>query len=203
MPVTPVPTARPRPHFSPGTHERGPGVAPASSLHPAAWGSAPATLPARTLAVMAAGLASAMTTASFEALPSVSPSDRGRRRYARLLETASYDAWLIAWPPTCRLELHDHGGSIGAVHIVMGELIETYTDLIGRQPLRSRDVASGGALAVRASRVHEIWNPGPDDALSVHVYSPPLVAMTFYDDHPDRFLTPLPTVHGAVAELER
>jgi hypothetical protein len=29
-------------------------------------------------------------------------------------------------------------------------------------------------------RIHTVWNPGPHPAVSLHAYSPPLTAMTFY-----------------------
>jgi hypothetical protein len=44
--------------------------------------------------------------------------------------------------------------------------------------------------------VHEVWNPGPSDAMSVHVYSPPLSTMTFFDHDGDHFLEPLRTEHA-------
>ncbi len=103
------------------------------------------------------------------------------RGYVRLLDTESYEARLIAWAPAGALELHDHGGSAGARHVVRGELIELYTDAADRQPLRSRSVWAGQDLALPATRIHEVWNPGPRTAVSVHVYSPRITTMTFFD----------------------
>lgn len=59
----------------------------------------------------------------------------------------------------------------------------------------------GGQPAVRVSRqsVHEVWNPGPAPALSVHVYSPPLRTMTFYDHRVESFLAPVRAVRGELA----
>jgi hypothetical protein len=54
--------------------------------------------------------------------------------------------------------------------------------------------------------VHEVWNDGPGEALSVQVYSPRVTSMTFFDSDPDRFLTPLRTIRTpttAEADLER
>jgi hypothetical protein len=128
--------------------------------------------------------------------------ERQPRRHRQLVLTPSYDAWLIAWGPSSLLELHDHGGSIGAVRVVEGELIEMYSDVIRPHPLRSRTVRRGSGFAVPTTRAHEVWNPGPSPALSVHVYSPPLAAMTFFDHHPDRFLRPLRTEYGDAASLD-
>jgi hypothetical protein len=124
------------------------------------------------------------------------------RRHRQLVLTPAYDAWLIAWGASSVLELHDHGGSIGAVRVVNGELIEMYSDVVRPHPLRSRTVGRGSGFSVPATRAHEVWNPGPCEALSVHVYSPPLAAMTFFDHHPDRFLLPLRTEYGDVASLD-
>jgi predicted metal-dependent enzyme (double-stranded beta helix superfamily) len=154
----------------------------------------PRPLPAHRadLAAIAAGLASAVTGDELTLEPGQ------LRAYVRLLASPSYEAWLIAWAEAGSLELHDHGGSIGAVHVVGGELAETWTDLGSKGPLRSQALRAGDELAVPASRVHEVWNPGPAVALSVHVYSPPITAMTFYDRDPDRFLQPLRTTRPEV-----
>jgi predicted metal-dependent enzyme (double-stranded beta helix superfamily) len=114
----------------------------------------------------------------------------------------AYDAWLIAWGSTSVLQLHDHGGSFGVVHVVEGELVETYTDRRSRNPLRSRLVAAGDTLEVPSTCIHEVWNTHADPALSVHVYSPPLTTMTFYDHRPEHYLEPLRTARGDLATLE-
>ena len=116
---------------------------------------------------------------------------RHPRRYDKLLATEDYDVWLIAWAASGALELHDHGGSIGVVRVVAGELVETFSDLVDRHPLRSATIGAGQSVALPATRVHEVWNPGPAPALSLHIYSPPLASMTFYDDRPASFLVAL------------
>ncbi len=142
------------------------------------------------LAVMAEGLASVVTAES------VPPLAGAWRRYAQLLATEEYEVWLIAWAATSALDLHDHGGSCGVARVVEGELVETYTDLVERHPLRSVTVGRGQSVALPATRAHEVWNPGPEPALSVHVYSPPLTSMTFYDHRGGQFLAPLRTEPG-------
>ena len=146
-----------------------------------------------TLTAIAARLAASLTPGA------VPLKGEGRRRFARLLETAAYEAWLISWAPAADLDLHDHGGSEGAFHVVEGGLVEAYTDLERPGPLKTLALRAGRGRRVTASRVHRVWNPGPREAMSVHVYSPPLTIMTFFDDHPDRFLAPLRTesVHGS------
>ncbi|MEA2717180.1 MAG: hypothetical protein QOI99_1497 [Actinomycetota bacterium] len=152
----------------------------------------PAPVPPRVLESIAAGLAAATPPGSLGL-------HGAPRRYCRLLCTDAYEAWLIAWAPGGALDLHDHGGSTGAVVVVEGELVERYTDCLRRRPLRSTRVAAGRSLAIGPTRIHGVWNPGPANALSVHVYSPPLTAMTFYDP---RLLTPLRTERGDMGALE-
>lgn len=136
------------------------------------------------LAVIAAGLARALTGAE---LPLAAGQER---RFGRLLVTEQYEVWLIAWAPAGGLQLHDHGGSAGAIHVARGRLAETFVDPGGDTELRVRSVAAGAGVTVPATRVHEVWNPGPERALSVHVYSPRLTSMTFFDRNADGSLVP-------------
>ncbi len=129
-------------------------------------------------------------------------TDGTRRRYTCLVDTDLFDAWMIEWCPSSNLELHDHGGSEGVVVVAAGVLVETYTDLLERHPLRTRILDSRGTFTVPATRIHQLANPGPAEARSVHVYSPPLRTMTFYDHRPHRFLAPLYASRGDLAVLE-
>jgi mannose-6-phosphate isomerase-like protein (cupin superfamily) len=142
---------------------------------------------------MAQGLASVVTAESVPLLAGMA------RRYERLLATDDYEVWLIAWAAAGVLELHDHGGSIAVMCVVEGELVETYTDLVDRHPLRSVTVGAGQSLALPVTRVHEVWNPGPAPALSVHAYSPPLRTMRFFDHRPEHFLARLRTERAELA----
>jgi predicted metal-dependent enzyme (double-stranded beta helix superfamily) len=104
-----------------------------------------------------------------------------QRDFVRLHVTHSYEAWLIAWRPDSALGMHDHGGSTGAIAIVSGTLAEAYLDRGQPGLARRRRLHEGAIVRVPANRIHGVRNPGPGSALSVHVYSPPLAAMTFYD----------------------
>ena len=104
----------------------------------------------------------------------------GGRAYERLLLTDSYEAWVIAWSPGAVLDLHDHGGATAAVHVVDGALREGVVDQRDGQ-FRRRDLRAGRTVTVPPHQAHEVRNLGPVDAVSVHVYSPPLEAMTFFD----------------------
>lgn len=148
------------------------------------------------LCAIAAGLARSVTGTELPLAPGQG------RAYARLLATPQYEAWLIAWAPAGGLDLHDHGGSEGAVHVAWGRLTEAYADSASAGGLRTRVLTAGEGVDVPASRIHEVWNPGPDGALSVHVYSPPLTSMTFFDRHADGALVPSLTRRGDVVSLE-
>jgi predicted metal-dependent enzyme (double-stranded beta helix superfamily) len=104
------------------------------------------------------------------------------RRFARVLATPQYDAWVIRWSASAILDLHDHGGSWGVVHVVDGELVEVRVDLLDpRRPRTTRTVRGGQTIRISPATVHAVANTQLAEALSVHVYSPPLSSMNFYD----------------------
>ena len=86
------------------------------------------------------------------------------------------------------IELHDHGGSSGAVHVVRGELEEASTNRVLRTPLARSRGGEGEVVTFGPEHVHDVVNPGDRPALSIHVYAPRLVSMTFYDHRPASFL---------------
>ena len=107
------------------------------------------------------------------------------RWFARLGGDDELDVWLISWVPDRSTELHDHGGSLGALTVVSGALRETRWD---GQALRRRRLRAGDQAAFPLGWVHDVvWTPERDLAtpvrptLSVHAYSPPLTAMSYYD----------------------
>jgi hypothetical protein len=113
------------------------------------------------------------------------------RWFARLHGDDEVDVWLISWVPGHRTELHDHGGSLGAVTLLSGSLDEFRWD--GDQ-LRRRRLSAGDQAAFPLGWVHDVvWAPtGPRASLtprsasqqpsvSVHAYSPPLTVMSYYE----------------------
>lgn len=105
------------------------------------------------------------------------PTDE--RWYNRLYGDDDLDIWLISWVPDKSTELHDHGGSLGALTVVSGALQETRWDGHG---LRSRELAAADQAGFPLGWVHDVvWAPSPAPVtLSVHAYSPPLSAMSYY-----------------------
>src|SRR4051794_23214316 len=53
--------------------------------------------------------------------PRFNPVDRW---YHRLAVADDHEVWLLTWLPGQGTELHDHGGSAGAFHVVGGTLTE-------------------------------------------------------------------------------
>jgi hypothetical protein len=108
------------------------------------------------------------------------PTDE--RWFARLEGDDELDVWLISWAPGHATELHDHGGSIGALTVLSGSLDEFRWD--GEQ-LRRRRVDAGDQAGFPLGWVHDVvWAPSEASAgptLSVHAYSPPLTVMSYYE----------------------
>jgi len=102
------------------------------------------------------------------------------RRWYRLLRSDGFcDVWLISWATEQIAELHDHAGSLGALTVVSGALTERrWTGTAG---LRTRTLRHGRGAGFPLGHVHDVSNPSAEAAVSVHAYSPPLSAMSYYD----------------------
>jgi cysteine dioxygenase type I len=133
--------------------------------------TAPGRLGDETLAMIADGLAAADPTAFLES--------GDCRRWALIAGNETYSAWVIAWPAGTGLAMHDHDGSAAAVRVVSGVLRERYVAADGLA-VRWLDRSSLHVLA--PDHRHEVVNVGDVEAVSVHVYSPPLADTSFRDD---------------------
>ncbi|OBI93723.1 cysteine dioxygenase [Mycobacterium sp. 1245805.9] len=111
------------------------------------------------------------------------------RWFTRIHGDDELDVWLISWVPGHPTELHDHGGSLGALTVVSGSLNEFRWDGRG---LRRRRLDAGDQAGFPLGWVHDVvWAPRPvpepvagfraQPTLSVHAYSPPLTAMSYYE----------------------
>jgi len=130
-------------------------------------------------------------------LPAGGPPEL-RRTFARIHGDDELDVWLISWVPGRPTELHDHAGSLGALTVLSGSLNEFRWD---GATLRRRRLEAGDQAGFPLGWVHDVvWaprtvsesDPGsasarPEPTLSVHAYSPPLTAMSYYEvTHGDR-----------------
>lgn len=119
-------------------------------------------------------------------------TDPPRRQWQLLTASADLEAWVIAWPVGGAIELHDHGGSDGAVLVVAGELVETALSATspgpatgpagedGPEGLRVTTLRAGSSIRFDGHHVHDVLNAGRRPAVSVHVYRPRLTTMTYY-----------------------
>jgi hypothetical protein len=110
-------------------------------------------------------------------LPLAAP-DLTERHYQLLELTDEIEIWAIHWPQGQGLELHDHGGSVGALWVVEGALQEHYVQPDGA--LARRSIVTGGGAAFGPRYVHDVVNSDAAPATSMHAYSPPMESMTFY-----------------------
>jgi rhodanese-related sulfurtransferase len=101
------------------------------------------------------------------------------RWYLPLHRSNSCDVWLLAWEGGQDTDWHDHGGSSGSFTVAEGSLVEQYRVPSGRR-LARRELAASSAVAFGPGHVHDVGHGGQGPATSIHAYSPPLVAMTYY-----------------------
>ena len=120
--------------------------------------------------------------------------DPSVRCWRTIVATDRFEAWVVAWPVGGNIELHDHGGSAGAVVIVSGTLVEaSVLPDDGELDATSMSIHPGGHVVFGPGHVHDLVNNGPGPALSVHVYSPALQAMTYFGRSDRNRLVPVRT----------
>jgi rhodanese-related sulfurtransferase len=110
------------------------------------------------------------------------------RWYLPLHRSIACDVWLLAWEHGQDTDWHDHGGSSGSFAVAEGSLIERFRIPSGRR-LGRRHLLAGEAVVFGPGHVHDVAHGGDGSATSIHAYSPPLMAMTYYR----------PTVYGLIA----
>src|SRR4051812_30423377 len=109
--------------------------------------------------------------------PRFNPVDRW---YHRLAEATDHEVWLLTWLPGQGTEIHDHGGSAGAFHVMSGSLTEdtVIEGSPGHAPrIVARELGEGAGRRFGARHIHRITNRSGRPAVSVHVYGPALRTM--------------------------
>jgi rhodanese-related sulfurtransferase/predicted metal-dependent enzyme (double-stranded beta helix superfamily) len=101
------------------------------------------------------------------------------RWYLPLHRSNSCDVWLLAWERGQDTDWHDHGGSSGSFAVADGSLLEQYRVSSGHRLARRR-LAAGEVVAFGPGHVHDVAHGGGAAAASIHAYSPPLSAMTYF-----------------------
>ena len=124
------------------------------------------------------------------------------RRPVRLLATDQYEVWVIGWTTGQSVELHDHGDAAGAVVVTEG----TLTEIVSPGPITDAtriSLPAGAVRALPAGLVHDVLNLDTQPATSIHVYSPPLRSMTFYDPIDGHAVRTRPSTRGCRARGPR
>jgi len=136
--------------------------------------AAPTPLGLADLAELTRGIAAQVRTGAHDVV-----RHPDRRWYRRLYADPFVDVWLISWVAEQATELHDHAGSLGALTVVSGELQEQRWVPADGQ-LRTRRLCAGRGATFGLGHVHDVVNVCDAHAVSVHAYSPPLTAMSYY-----------------------
>jgi hypothetical protein len=114
--------------------------------------------------------------------------DEHDRVYIRLHRDHHIDAWLLCWVAAQETGLHDHDLSSGAVQVMDGRLSELRL-VLGRPDLDEVVYGAGEGFSFDGSRIHDVRHAGTEPAVSLHVYSPPIWRMGFYEPGEDGRLT--------------
>jgi predicted metal-dependent enzyme (double-stranded beta helix superfamily) len=112
--------------------------------------------------------------------------DPDERYFTQLYRDAHVDVWLICWLNQQDTGYHDHDISSGAVKVCDGVLAEDRFHFDGgalRETTRDRE--AGAVFDFDAAYIHRMRHPGGEPATSVHVYSPALWRMGYYERDPN------------------
>jgi quercetin dioxygenase-like cupin family protein len=104
--------------------------------------------------------------------------DSSQRVYEELLGDEHLTAWLICWMDDHDTGFHDHDVSAGAVAVLGGRVREERLTIDG--PPRKQTFTAGESFHFGASDIHRVRHAGDGPAVTLHVYSPPLLRMGAY-----------------------
>jgi hypothetical protein len=102
------------------------------------------------------------------------------RIYTRIYRDHHLEVWLICWCGDQETGLHDHDVSSGAVRVIEGELAEDRL-VLGGEGIATTRYDPGQSFRFDATRIHDVRHVGDEPSISIHLYSPPLWRMGYYD----------------------
>lgn len=105
--------------------------------------------------------------------------DPDQRTYALLHQDDDVTVWLICWSPGHDTGFHDHDLSAAGVAVAEGSVIDERMRAFGA-PI-ARRVEAGEAVEIGPTAIHRMHHAGGAPAVSVHVYSPPLLRTGAYE----------------------
>jgi predicted metal-dependent enzyme (double-stranded beta helix superfamily) len=112
--------------------------------------------------------------------------------YARnlVLRTPHFELLVLCWQPGQHSTIHDHAGSLNAIRVRSGELTSrvfrpapSAAPDRGPVELVSEERVGPGQPLVGVDRggVHQLADTSDAPLVTVHVYAPPLLALTVFD----------------------
>ena len=108
--------------------------------------------------------------------------DPNARYFHHLYRDTNLDAWLICWLDAQDTGYHDHDVSSGAVYVCEGVLAEDRFQFDGdilREATREHE--PGATFDFDAAYIHRMRHSRGGPATSIHVYSPALWRMGYYE----------------------
>jgi predicted metal-dependent enzyme (double-stranded beta helix superfamily) len=105
--------------------------------------------------------------------------DAEQRTYEELSCDDHLTAWLICWMEDHDTGFHDHDISSGAVAVLGGRVREERLAIDGEP--RNQTYGVGESFHFAASDIHRVRHVGDGPAVTLHVYSPPLLRMGAYE----------------------
>lgn len=104
--------------------------------------------------------------------------DHTQRIYEELFSDEYVTVWLICWMHDHDTGFHDHDVSCGAVSVLSGRVREERLQLDGA-PI-AEVYAAGESFHFSPADIHRVRHAGDAPAVTLHVYSPPLLSMGAY-----------------------
>lgn len=106
--------------------------------------------------------------------------DEASRWWVSLFRSRAYEVRLLTWELDQTSDWHDHGGSSGAIVVTQGALNERWCGA-DHVSIESRTLRVGQFGSFGPGHVHDLALAPDRPAVSIHVYSPPLSGLTYYD----------------------
>jgi quercetin dioxygenase-like cupin family protein len=109
--------------------------------------------------------------------------DEDARVYQKIWDDDQANAWVICWSEDQDTGFHDHDESGAGIAVVAGRVREDRLTISGA-PLE-REFEAGATFAVAPVAIHRVLHAGDRPAVTIHVYSPPLIRTGAYRIGPD------------------
>lgn len=106
-----------------------------------------------------------------------------------LCRTPRFDMLILGWRSGQSSTIHDHISSLNCTRVISGTLQQRLfravdVDKSGKRAVKlieDERVAAGGMTRLDAGGIHQMGNPGPQELVTLHVYSAPLSVITVYE----------------------